>query len=141
MLKYTDEEIARQLEELGNTITTGINSAQDVLQQAQQIESQVLAAQQSIGEKASQIEATQLEIGTIADDIRQMRSQIDKMVQQVQLAVDEVGGKQGLQALWQKYQTETNSLRQTQQRHFLWLLAITLGLVVQQLVTIAINHQ
>ena len=108
MLKYTDEEIARQLEELGNTITTGINSAQDVLQQAQQIESRVLAAQQNVGEKASQIEATQLEVGTIADDIRQMRSQIEQMVQQAQLAVDEVGGKQGLQALRQKYQAETN---------------------------------
>jgi methyl-accepting chemotaxis protein len=140
VLKYTDEEIARQLEELGNTITTGINSAQDVLQQAQQIENTVLTTQRHVDQKASQIEVTQSEIGEIADKIKIMRSQIEQMVQQVQFAVDEVGGKQGLQALRQKYQAETSLLRQTQQRHFFWLLAITIGVAVQIGITLFNQH-
>ncbi len=127
MLKHTDEEIARQLEELENTITTGINSARHVLQQAQQIENTVVAAQQTVGEKAAQIDIAQSEIGGITEQIMQMRSQTEQMLQQVQSIMDEVGGKQGLQVLRKQYQTELLLLRQTQQRQFFWLLVVTLG--------------
>jgi len=129
VLKHTDEEIARQLEELENTITTGINSARDVLQQTQEIENTILGAQQTVGEKASQIEAAQLEIGEMTREITQMRSQVEQMLQQVQSVADELGGTQGLQVLRKQYQAELVILRQVQQRQFFWLLAVTLGVV------------
>ncbi len=139
MLKHTDEEIARQLEELENTITIGINSARHVLQQAQQIENKTVEAQQTVEEKASQIETAQSEIGEIVSEITQMRSQIEQMLQQVQSVADELGGKQGLQALRKQYQTELVILRQTQQRHFFWLLAVTFGVAASVILTI-ITH-
>ncbi|MDJ0615550.1 MAG: hypothetical protein QNJ63_02185 [Calothrix sp. MO_192.B10] len=139
MLKYTDEEIARQLEELGNTITTGINSARDVLQQAQQIENSVLEVQRTVGEKASQIEARESEIGEMTEKITQMREQIEQMLQQVESAVNEVGGKQGLQALRQQYQAEITILRKTQQRQFFWLLALTFGVAMAAVSAIIIR--
>lgn len=136
MLQHTDEEIARQLEELENTITTGINSARHILQKAQKIENTVVAVQQTVGEKAAQIDIAQSEIGGITEQIIQMRSQTEQMLQQVQSIMDEVGGKQGLQELRKQYQTEIFLLRQTQQRLIFLVLVVTLG--VAALVVLAI---
>ncbi|MEC4813002.1 MAG: hypothetical protein SAK29_06980 [Scytonema sp. PMC 1069.18] len=117
MTQYTDEEIARQLEELLNVITKGTDSAKDVLQQAQQIKKEVSECIERTQEEVEQrlVEVRELSSQTVensrtvteriqeieenANHILQMRSLLQQLHQEVMLAVSEIGGQQGLEQL------------------------------------------
>lgn len=113
MTKYTDEEIARQLEELWNTIVKGINRALEVLERSRAVEAEVLQYRTIVENIVAGAETTKLEISEIAQKVEvsvetlwQLQVAVAEKVQtaeqfrnEIISSVAEIGGMEVLTAL------------------------------------------
>ena len=143
MKTYSDLEIAKQLEELLHTIEKGITSANDTVDRGQKLEKQIL-------ENETKFEEIKSDIFQAADQVKDVATKIqvaEQIFQDVKLAVNQVGGKEGLENLQQEYKTIRNTLSeanlelerlqiklktQMEQQHFLriWLFGVSFGVVL-----------
>jgi hypothetical protein len=136
MKTYSDLEIAKQLEQLLHTIEKGISSANDAVDRGRKLEKEIL-------ENETIFEEIKSDIFQVAKNIQVA----EEIFQDVKLAVDEVGGKQGLQNLKLEYKTISNTLSeanlqleclqikletQVKQHLFLriWLFGVSFGVVL-----------
>lgn len=136
MKTYSDLEIAKQLEQLLHTIEKGISSANDAVDRGRKLEKEIL-------ENETIFEEIKSDIFQVAKNIQVA----EEIFQDVKLAVDEVGGKQGLQNLQLEYKTISNTLSeanlqleclqikletQVKQHLFLriWLFGVSFGVVL-----------
>lgn len=113
MTKYTDEEIARQLEELWNTIVKGTNRALEVLERSRAVEAEVLQYRTIVENIVAGAETTKLEISEIAQKVEvsvetlwQLQIAVAEKVQtaeqfrnEIISSVAEIGGMEILSAL------------------------------------------
>ncbi|MBW4672401.1 MAG: hypothetical protein KME60_34535 [Cyanomargarita calcarea GSE-NOS-MK-12-04C] len=151
MKTYSDLEIAKQLEQLLHIIEKGITSANDAVDRGRKLEKQILGNETKFEEIKSDIFQAADEVKDVAKNI-QVAEQIFK---DVKSAVNEVGGKQGLENLQQEYKTILNTLSeanlelerlqiklqtQVEQQQFLriWLSGVSFG-VVLALILVLIN--
>lgn len=113
MTKYTDEEIARQLEELWNTIVKGTNRALELLERSRAVEAEVLEYRTIVENIVAGAETTKLEISEIAQQVEvsvetlwQLQVAVAEKVQtaeqfrnEIISSVAEIGGIEILSAL------------------------------------------
>lgn len=130
MSGHTDAETARQLEELWNTITRGIDYAQEVLERSRQVEAEVSQHCTTVVDRASQAQTTKLEISEIAHKVeqtqaavRQLQVTVEEKVQTAKQLCNEVvstvaqfGGQETLQALQQELQDARTRLSEATTR-------------------------
>jgi methyl-accepting chemotaxis protein len=143
MKTYSDLEIAKQLEQLLHTIEKGITLANDTVDRGRKLEKQIL-------ENETKFEEIKSDIFQAADEVKDVAKNIqvaEQIFQDVKLAVNEVGGKQGLENLQHEYKTIRNTLNeakleierlqiklqtQVEQQQFLriWLFGVSFGMVL-----------
>jgi DNA repair exonuclease SbcCD ATPase subunit len=148
MTQYTDEETARQLEALLNVIKEGTETASEVLKQAQAVQEQLSQdtertqkeLQQSLAEArelTSQVVEGKRKFSQFAQQIEenitqilQVRSALQQLHQEVVLAVNDIGGQQGLEKLRNDYQEVRRRVNEIQE-----LMSTTQSALVTQAIS------
>jgi chromosome segregation ATPase len=143
MKTYSDLEIAKQLEQLLQTIEKGITLATNTVDRGRKLEKQIL-------ENETKFEAIKSDVFQAADEVKDVAKNIqvaEQIFQDVKSAVNELGGKKGLENLQHEYKTIHNTLNeakleierlqiklqtQVEQQQFLriWLFGVSFGVVL-----------
>lgn len=102
----TDLEIARQLDMLWQKIGEGISNANVVLNKAKQIETEISQAEPVKLEIAALIQKSQGQI----EQMQKISPKLNKLYQQIVLAIENIGGQEALELLQQEIQDARISL-------------------------------